>query len=176
MLQTKLPIFPHGVTQITSDLAFKNETGRITYFNFSMPVFTHGENEIDTFRMITSQFCVNGNTTQAEISRAFGVTLISVKRSVKCYRTLGPKGFYQPRNTRGPAVLTESVLQSIQELLDNQVTVREIAKQLDLKSNTIDKAIRAGRLHNPVKKSLHPTIAPSRRLQRPRVSAAKQIA
>jgi hypothetical protein len=163
MLQTKLPIFPHGVTQITSDLAFKNENGRITYFNFSMPVFMHGENEIDTFRMITSQLCVNGNATQAEISRAFGVTLISVKRSVKRYRALGPKGFYQPRNVRGPAVLTESVLQSIQSLLDNRVSVHNIAKQLDLKANTIEKAIRAGRLHNPVKKSLYPTIVLSHR-------------
>jgi hypothetical protein len=36
--------------------------------------------------MITSQFCVNGCAKQSDIIRAFGVTSISVKRSVKTYR------------------------------------------------------------------------------------------
>lgn len=152
MLQTKFPIFPDGVTNITSELAFKKENGVITYFNFSMPVFVHGEEEYETFRMITSQFCVNGITTQAEISRAFGVTLVSVKRGVKVYRQYGPKGFYRPRNTRGAAVLTENILKEIQALLDEGITTKEIAEKLQLKQNTIDKAIRAKRLHKPLKK------------------------
>ena len=172
MLQAHIPIFPPGITQISNDLAFQNEKGTVTYFNFCMPLFTHNENEIDTFRMITSQFCVNGNVKQAEISRAFGVTLISVKRSVKLFRKLGPKGFYLPRNTRGPAVLTESVLQNIQKFLDNQGSVREIAKQLDLKPNTIDKAIRAGRLHNTQKKTLLKATLKQGR-QRQKVNAVK---
>jgi hypothetical protein len=77
VLQTKFPLFPSGVTPINGDLAFKNENGIVIYFNFAMPVFTHAENDRDTSRMITSQFCVNGNATQAEIARAFGVTLIT---------------------------------------------------------------------------------------------------
>jgi hypothetical protein len=48
-----------------------------------MPVFTHGEKDVATFRMITSQFCVSGYAKQSDIIRAFGVTSISVKRSVK---------------------------------------------------------------------------------------------
>lgn len=152
MSQTLLPIFPEGVTNITPELAVKKENGMVTYFNFSMPVFMHGESELATFRMITSQFCVNGNTTQAEISRAFGVSLISVKRGVKIYRKHGPKGFYLPRNTRGAAVLTSTVLGEVQELLSQGLVVCDIAKRLELKPNTIDKAIRAGRLHKPIKK------------------------
>jgi hypothetical protein len=57
-------------------LAFEKRDGQVTYFNGSMPVFIHDENDVATFRMITAQFCINGNATQAEISRAFGVTLI----------------------------------------------------------------------------------------------------
>lgn len=156
MLQTHLPLFPEGVTNITPDLAFKKEDGMVTYFNFSMPVFMHRENEVSTFRMITSQFCVNGNATQKQIAEAFGVTLISVKRWVKVYREKGPKGFYQPRNTRGAAVLTAVVTNQIQNLLCDEVSVSEIAKQFNLKPNTINKAIRAGRLYKPTlkKKSL----------------------
>ena len=76
-----------------------------------MPVFSHDEHDIKSFRMITSQFYVNGNATQSEISKAFCVSLISVKRAVKCYRTQGIDGFYAPRNTRGAVVLNEAVLQ-----------------------------------------------------------------
>jgi hypothetical protein len=151
MPQAQLPFFSEGVTPITADMAFKKENGTLTYFNFSMPIFMHGENEVETFRMITSQFCVNGNATQAEISRAFGVTLISVKRSVKLYRKKGPRGFYEPRKTRGVTVLTESILQDAQRLLDAGVSSSEIAKRLGLKSNTLNKAIHAGRLHSPSK-------------------------
>jgi hypothetical protein len=63
MTQIQLPIFPADCVDITPELAFKNENGKITYFNGSMPVFSHDEHDIKSFRMITSQFYVNGNAT-----------------------------------------------------------------------------------------------------------------
>ena len=74
MPQRHLPFFPAGVTDITPELAFRKEDGQVTYFNGHMPVFIHEEGDKATFRMITSQFCVNGNVKQADIVRAFGVT------------------------------------------------------------------------------------------------------
>ena len=114
MPQAQLPIFPAGVTHITHELAFETRAGRVTYFNGSMPVFVHDETDVKTFRMITSQFCVNGNVKQADIVKAFGVTGISVKRSVALYRQAGPSGFYSPRKTRGGAVLTAPVVAEAQ--------------------------------------------------------------
>ncbi len=111
MPQLQLPIFSFGVTPITSLLAFIKEDKNITYFNGSLPVFSHLENDIDSFRMITAQFCVNGHTQQMDIVRAFGVTSISVKRSVKLYREEGARGFYKQKNTRGAAILTHSVIE-----------------------------------------------------------------
>lgn len=73
MPQRHLPFFPDGVEPITAELAFEKKAGQVTYFNGPMPVFIHDEQDIRTFRMITAQFCLNGNATQAEISRAFGV-------------------------------------------------------------------------------------------------------
>jgi hypothetical protein len=92
--QLHLPMFPNGVTQITDELAFGKKDGP------HLPVFSHAENDMATFRMITSQFCVHGRAKQSDIIRAFGVTSISVKRSVKTYREKGPKGFYAPRHPR----------------------------------------------------------------------------
>ena len=153
MPQMQLPLFPDGVTHITPELAFCKQDGRVSYFNGQMPVFIHDEDDIRTFRMITSQFCVNGNAKQSEIARAFGITVISVKRAVKRYREQGPKGFYAPRRTRGPAVLTPPVLTQAQALLDEGLSVAQVAQRLELKSNTLAKAVRAGLLHQGVKKN-----------------------
>ena len=152
MPQMQLPFFPEGVTHITPMLAFCKQNGRVTYFNGNMPIFVHDEADRDSFRMITAQFCENGNAKQADISRAFGVPPISVKRAVKRYRKQGPKGFYAQRKTRGPAVLTPSVLEQAQQLLDDGVETSEVADRLDIKRDTLSKAVRAGRLHKPAKK------------------------
>jgi transposase len=156
MPQMQLPIFPDGVEHITSELAFEKRDGQVTYFNGNMPVFVHDENDIATFRMITAQFFINGNAKQAEISRAFGITLISVKRAVKRYREKGVAGFYEAPNRRGAAVLTAEVLTEAQGLLDEGFETSAVAEQLGVKRDTLAKAIRAGRLRKPEKKRQWP--------------------
>ena len=152
MSQSQLPIFPKGSTLITPQLAFTNENEQITYTYGTLPVFSHAIDDHKTFRMITAQFCVSGNAKQADVVRAFGVTNISVKRAVKLYREKGPAGFYEKRKTRGAAVLTESVLIQAQQMLDEGKTVSDVASALEIKSNTLAKAVVAGRLHKPIKK------------------------
>jgi transposase-like protein len=152
MPQMHLPLFPDGVEHITSELAFERKDGQVTYFNGHMPLFIHAEEDIATFRMITAQFCINGNAKQADISRAFGITQISVKRAVKRYRQRGVAGFYEEPQRRGPAVLTEQVLKQAQERFDEGLETSAVAEQLGVKRDTLAKAIRAGRLHKPAKK------------------------
>jgi transposase-like protein len=107
--------------------------------------------------MITSQFCVSGYAKQSDITRAFGVTKISVKRSVKLYREKGTRGFFTPRVTRGAAVLVDGVVEQVEEQLAGGASVAEVATTLGLKRNTVEKAIRAGRIRAPVKKN-SPTV------------------
>ena len=160
MPQLMLPIFPKGSTAITADLTFEKRDDQVTYFHGLAPVFTHPINDTASFRMITSQFFINGHARQMDIVRAFGVTPISVKRSVSTYRDKGPAGFYAPRRTRGAAVLTPSVLESAQEKLDTGLAPREVADALGIKRDTLVKAIRAGRLHQPGKKGGPRKVAP----------------
>jgi transposase len=152
MPQITLPIFPDGVVHLSADLAVAKRDGQVTYFNGSMPVFTHDENDVRTFQMITSQFCVNGIVKLADVARVFGVTSISVKRSVKRYREQGPRGFYAAKGTRGPGVLTPEVVSSAQDLLDEGKSVPQVAELLGLKADTVRKAVRDNRLHQ-LKKS-----------------------
>lgn len=156
MPQGQLPFFPHGVTEITPVLAFKKEDNKVTYINGLMPVFVHDEEDVASFRMITAQFCVNGFIKQAEIVRAFGVTTVSVKRSVKLYREEGASGFYKARRTRGAAVLTPEVLVAAQRLLDEGSEISDVAQQLEIKPNTLCKAVKSGHLHRPTKKKNPP--------------------
>jgi len=149
MPQILLPIFPAGVTEINEKLAFKKENGVVTYFNATMPVFQHAEGDLQSFKMIVSQFYVMGVAKQAEIIKAFGVNSLLIKRAVKLFRKEGAQGFFAPKKSRGPGVLTESVLKEAQDFLDGGMTPGEISRRLELKADTIRKAILYGRLHRP---------------------------
>ena len=129
------------------------EENQMTYYHGSLPVFTHALDDLASFRMITSQFCVSGHLKQAQLARAFGIPLVTVKRAVKRYRDDGPRAFYAERKTRGAAVLTEPVLAEAQRLLDDGLSVKDVAARLELKSDTLDKAVRAGRVHVAKKKT-----------------------
>jgi len=146
MPQIQLPIFPEGTTHITSELAFRREKDEVVYFNGMMPVFTHDANDIKTFKMITSQFCVNGHVKQADIARTFGIPAITVKRAVKKYREEGISGFYKKRNTRKGCVLTEKVLATAQQKFDIGKSTSDVASELGVKYETLKKAVTDGRL------------------------------
>jgi transposase-like protein len=152
MPQLQLPIFPEGTTLINANLGFIREDNRITYIYGNLPIFTHDVDDHRTFRMITSQLYVNGSAKQSEICRAFGVSPISVKRSVKLYREKGMAGFFEEPKRRGAAVLTPPVVEKAQELLDTGHEIAAVAKELGLKRDTLRKAVKAGKLHKPVKK------------------------
>ena len=53
-------------------------------------------------------------------------------------------------------MLTPEVLKQAQELLDQGQTLRAVAAQLQVKYDTLRKAVRAGRLHETVKKTRPP--------------------
>ena len=156
MPQLQIPLFPEGTTLINQNIGFLRQGTTITYIYGNLPVFTHDVDDLASFRMFTSQLYINGSASQAEICRAFGVSKISMLRSVKRYREQGTAGFFAPRVCRGPAVLTSAVLEQVQQLLDDEHTIPDIAKELGLKSDTLHKALRSGKLHRPSKKSVVP--------------------
>jgi hypothetical protein len=63
-------------------------------------------------------------------------------------------GFDAPRVTRGPAVLVEDMVSEIEGRLAGGATPADVAKTLGLKLNTMQKAMREGRIRAPAKKFL----------------------
>lgn len=153
MPQLQLPVFPHGLTSITEDLAFQQENGNVVYFHGLLPVFQHGQNDVRSFRMFTSQLIANGTVRQRDIVRAFGVPLATVKRYMKVHRLHGTAGFFQQPRRRCAHVLTPEVKPRVQALLDQGRSVPEVSREMGVASTTLHKAIRAGRLHAVQKKT-----------------------
>jgi hypothetical protein len=147
MPQLQLPMFPLGLTSITEDLAFQKEEGRVVYFHGLLPVFQHGDKDLKSFRMFTSQLIANGTVRQRDIVRAFGVPLATVKRYMKVHRQHGTAGFFQQPRRRSATVLTAEVKQQAQALLDEGKSVPEVSGEIGVAGNTLHKAIQAGRLH-----------------------------
>jgi len=97
MPQLQLPIFHAGVHLITPDLGYERKGDDIVYLHGAMPVFIHHCDDTASFKMIVSQFYLNGNAKQVEIVRAFGINALALKRWVKKYREDGPGAFFNPR-------------------------------------------------------------------------------
>jgi hypothetical protein len=125
------------------------ENGQWIYFCGAQPVFQHAENDRRSFQMFTAQLICQGACRQVDILRAFGVSKSSVIRNVSKYRDGGVEAFYAPRANRGASVLTPEVTARAQQLLGVGSSRREVAEQLDLKLDTLRKAIQQGRLTEP---------------------------
>lgn len=69
------------------------ENNQIVYLNGMMPIFTHKVEDIASFKMIVSQFYINGTAKQVDIVKAFGINPLAMKRWGKKYRADGPKPF-----------------------------------------------------------------------------------
>jgi transposase len=154
MPQLQLPIFPAGVTEINSRIAVQKEAGRVFYIHGHLPVFQHEEQDVRSFRMFTSQMIAGGTVKPKEIVKTFGVPMITVKRYMKLYRDEGSKGFYETKLRHSSAsVLKGPVLEQAQQLLDQGRSMPEVAAELNLLTNTLHKAVRAGRLRGSQKKA-----------------------
>jgi hypothetical protein len=153
MPQLQLPIFPAGVTEINNRIAVQKEAGTVWYIHGHLPVFRHEEQDVRSFRMFTSQMIESGTVKPKEIVKTFGVPMITVKRYMKLYRDRGSSGFYEvkPRHSSA-SVLKGPVLEQAQRLLDEGRSMPEAASELNVLTNTLHKAVRAGRLRASQKK------------------------
>ena len=152
MPQVQLPIFPAGCVEINRDLACRSEADKVLYFNGHLPVFTHGKSDLASFRLFTSQLIVQGAATQGQISRAFGVPLVSIKRATKLFRQRGAAGFFVASPRREGTKLTKEKLEQARGLLLAGHSLVAVSRETGVLVDTIRKAIQAGRLPASKKK------------------------
>lgn len=153
-LQVTAPLFPSESTPITPELAVCSSEGRTVYFTGSQPVFEHACDDLASFHMIVAQFCAQGVCKQTDIIRTFGVPRRSLARWVSTFRSKGAPGFYQSLKPapRRPRVLTPERLEQAQALLNDGESISSVSRIMDIKPDTLRKAILAGRLSKPMSK------------------------
>lgn len=146
MPQVQLPIFPAGSVEINRDLACRTEEDRVVYYNGHLPVFTHAKNDLASFRLFTSQLIIQGSATQGDIAKAFGVPLVAIKRATKLYRQRGSAGFFVPKARREGSKLNTEKLEQARALLVQGQPLAVVSRQTGVLSDTLRKAVAAGRL------------------------------
>ena len=148
--QALLPLIAEDATRISDLVSVVQQHGKWSYFCGIQPVFQHAEDDLASFRMFTAQLCDQGACKQAEIISAFWVSKSSVLRSVKKYREESVEGFFKPRRVRAALVMTPEVIGRAQQLLDSGHSKSQVAEQLDIRYDTLRKAIDQGRLQRTV--------------------------
>lgn len=148
MPQLQLPLFPAGSKEISANLAcaFCENTNTVSYLIGCEVVFTHAQDDLASFRLFTSQLIANGQATQTQIQEAFGVPLVSIKRSCKKYREKGAKGFFEPPPRRGAPRLTEEKLAQARVWIEQGCDLKQLSEKIGVNKDTLRKAIQAHRL------------------------------
>jgi transposase len=150
MLQQILPLIPRGATEINDLVSVWRDEERWTYFIGTYPIYSHDKTDQRMFRLTTSQMIESGACREVDVITTFGVSKSSVIRSVNKLRKDGAKAFFvQRRGRRGGKVLTPEVIEKAQSLLDQGYRRRDVSQELNVKYDTLRKAINDGRLLEP---------------------------
>ena len=109
----------------------------------------HRRDDQNEYRLEIARLCANGSVKQSAMARATGLHKNTVMSYVGRLLSCGGSSFYCAPPVRGGAVLVDEKLRECQELLDQGRSRSETARIAGVKKNTLEKAIRDGRLTQP---------------------------
>lgn len=146
-MQLFLPLFPLECKMISSSVGVYEKDGLVQYIVNGLPVFSHGKEDLQGFRFITSNFIRQGLCKGTEVERCFGVSADSVARNVKKLESEGEQAFFSPETRHGHShKIRGAVLERIQKKLDKGQSVNSIAKEEKLTEGAIRYSITQGYL------------------------------
>ena len=146
-MQLLLPLFSSECKMISDRLGVYEQDELVQYIVSGLPVFSHGKDDLQGFRFITSNFIKQGLCTQAEIIRCFCISEDSVWRSLKKLRTEGESAFFSLEQRHGYChKIKGEKKKRIQKALDSGLSNNAIAKKEKLSEGAIRYAIMQGHL------------------------------
>lgn len=89
-----LPLFPKDTRMISKCLGVYEKDSLVQYIANGLPIYSHGSEDLQSFRFITSNFIKEGLCKATEVSRCFGIPVDSVKRQVTRLRQEGEPAFF----------------------------------------------------------------------------------
>jgi transposase len=147
-MQLQLPIFSSETRFISDCVGYYTKEGIVQYIVNGLPVFAHGEDDLNSFRYIVSNFIDQGLCKKVEVQRAFHVSDDSVYRYHKLYKEKGADGFFgeRPRSKRRSHKMVGETTLKIQKEIDKGRSVNSIAKEFGISEGTIRYHIQQGYL------------------------------
>lgn len=149
MQQLIMPLIPSGATEINEKVSIFEEASMIHYFVFGVPIFEHHIKDRTGLKIAIGMLVNKGYCRNCEVVKHFAVSKSSVKNWVRRYSEKGVSAFSVSGKISTSPVLTEPVKAKAQELLNDGLSRSEVAKILNIKYDTVRKAIKDGRLSEP---------------------------
>ncbi len=146
-MQLQLPIFPEGTHMISNELGFYVKDNIVQYIVNGLPAYAHSKGDHSSFRFITSNFIDLGLCTQAQVQRAFHVSITNVSRAYKLFKEKGSEGFFGADKRHGNAhkILGERK-ERIQKKLNEGKSISGIAREEGIAEGGIRYHIKQGSL------------------------------
>jgi len=132
--------------QVNSDLSIECRMGIVKYCYKGVIIFQHNIDDLGSFKMFVSELYIIGACKQVELCKALKISQATMKRYVKKFQKSGPKSFYLERKQTEGSVITEKVKKQSENLLLLGSSPKMIAKKLNIKTDTLSKSIRQGRI------------------------------
>ena len=146
-MRIKVPTLPTGSTMISDVVCVENLNGAWTYSVYLWPIYTHEQSHRAQLRYIAATLINAGLCKQVEIVRAFGVDRKMLGRAQQQLRQRGSESFFQKRSGRkAGTVLTQERLTQAEQLLNEGLSRAEVCAELQIKADTLRKALKDGRL------------------------------
>jgi len=166
-LQLSLPLIPEDAVLLSDKLAFSNNNGFIQFFNATGIIYRCLENDKESLMFALGMFFDLKLAKAKDLSNNFGVSESTIYR----YKGRFNKVFHttvqdlsKPRFTK----LNDEKMKDAQKLLDNGLSIRFAAKQLNISEGTIRYAIKMKRINHsePDHNSTKHLKSPSQRSRR----------
>jgi len=151
-MKAMLPRIPEGSTMINDVVGVVREAGDWTYYVYLWPIYSHPEGHRNHFRLVAAMLVQAGLCRQCDLVKAFGVSRKMLNRASLQLEERGMESFFEKqRGRRGGTVLTSDRLAQVQELFNLGFSRSEVAARLQIKSDTLRKAVSDGRLTQPTR-------------------------
>ena len=162
-MQLRLPLFPVDTRLISSCLGVYQKDMLVQYIANGLPVYSHGVDDLQSFRFITSNFIKEGLCKSTEVARCFCIPIDTVKRSLKKLREQGEVAFFSEENRQGHChKIVGGRAVRIQKMLDLGLSNSAAAKSEGISEGSVRYAIKQGYLKKTVVRHLpHLLAAPT---------------
>jgi hypothetical protein len=147
-MQLQLPIFSAESKMISNCVGYYTRDGIVQYIVNGLPVYAHAEEDLNSFRFITSNFIEQGLCKKVEIKRAFHVSEDTVYRYHKMYVEQGADAFFGKKavSKKRSHKIVGKTKEKIQNYLNEGKSVNSIAKKLGITEGAIRYQISIGEL------------------------------